>query len=162
MRAAVAVAGALWLAGCGLLGGKPAGPAPPPGPAAAPPAPPAPAAPTAAPPGGAPAPAVTAAPPADGRAAAAGALLRQADEQLLASQYRSALALYDEFLKAHPDDPATPRARATRSAVARLLAAQAEIERLRLEVGTRQREIERLKADLERLRRIDLRPAPPR
>ncbi len=101
-------------------------------------------------------------------------LLQRADEQMMAAQYRSALALYDEFLKAHLDDPATPRVRASRAVVERLLLSQGEIERLRREVDTRQAEIERyrrevdtrqaeigrLKADLERLRRIDLRQAP--
>jgi hypothetical protein len=92
------------------------------------------------------------------------ALLRRADDQVTAAQYKSALALYDEFLKANPNDPATPRARVSRTAAERLLASQAEIDRLRREVDTRQAEIDRLKGDLERLRRIDLRqtPAPPR
>lgn len=62
-------------------------------------------------------------------------LLERADEQLVAGQYRRALSLYDDFLKAHPRDPAAPRARATRNVL---------------------EEVERLKADLERLRSIDL------
>ncbi len=88
------------------------------------------------------------------------AALKRADDQMAAAQYRRALALYDEYLKANPNDPAAPRARATRALVERLLASQAEVERLRRDVDTRQAEIDRLKADLERLRRIDLRQAP--
>jgi predicted RNase H-like nuclease (RuvC/YqgF family) len=93
---------------------------------------------------------------------------------MAAAQYRSALALYDEFLKASPNDPEAARARATRTVVERLLASQTEVERLRREVSSRQVEVERLrretdsrqteidllKADLERLRRIDLRQSP--
>ena len=99
------------------------------------------------------------------------ALLARADDQLAAAQYRGALTLYEEFLKTYPDDPATPRARATRALVERLLASQTEIERLRRELDlrrsdlvARQAEIDQLRADLERLRRIDLPqgPAPPR
>jgi hypothetical protein len=89
----------------------------------------------------------------------------------MAAQYRGALVLYDEFLKTYPDDPAIPRARATRVLVERLLVIQTENERLRRELdvrqtdlAARQAEIDQLRADLERLRRIDLRqsPAPPR
>jgi hypothetical protein len=89
----------------------------------------------------------------------------------MAAQYRGALALYDEFLKTYPNDPATPRARAARALVERLLIVQTENERLRRELdvrqtdlAARQAEIDQLRADLERLRRIDLRqsPAPPR
>lgn len=69
-------------------------------------------------------------------------LLDRADEQMVTGEYRRALGLYDEFLKAYPTDPAAPRARATRNVLDRLLSSQAEIERL--------------KADLERLRSIDL------
>ncbi|MBI4011256.1 MAG: hypothetical protein HY359_03020 [Candidatus Rokubacteria bacterium] len=100
--------------------------------------------------------------------------LKRADDQMAAAQYRSALALYDEFLKASPNDPEAARARATRTVVERLLASQTEVERLRREVSSRQAEvdrlrrdadsrqaeIDRLKADLERLRRIDLRQSP--
>jgi hypothetical protein len=98
-------------------------------------------------------------------------LLARADDRLMAAQYRGALALYDEFLKTYPDDPATPRARAARAVVERLLIVQTENERLRRELDVRQSdltarqaEIDQLRADLERLRRIDLRqgPAPPR
>jgi hypothetical protein len=93
-------------------------------------------------------------------AASSARLLQRADDQMTAAQYRGAIALYDEFLKAYPTHSATPRARASRAVVDRLLLSQGEIERLRREVDTRQAEIDRLKADLERLRRIDLRQAP--
>ena len=92
-------------------------------------------------------------------------LLARADDRLMAAQYKSALALYDEFLRTHPNDPETPRARAARAVVERLLLAQTENERLRRELGARQSdlaarqgEIDQLRADLERLRRIDLAP----
>jgi hypothetical protein len=96
---------------------------------------------------------------AEARAVAA-ALLRRAEDHAVAAQYRNALTLYDEFLRQNPDDPAVPRARAARTVVERLVTAQTEIERLRRDADSRQAEIDRLKADLERLRRIDLRPAP--
>jgi hypothetical protein len=98
--------------------------------------------------------------PAPGSSVPAARLLQRADDQLATAQYRGAIALYDEFLKAYPADPAAPRARASRVVVDRLLLSQGEVERLRREVDTRQAEIDRLKADLERLRRIDLRQAP--
>jgi hypothetical protein len=98
-------------------------------------------------------------------------LLARADDRLMSAQYRGALVLYDEFLKAYPDDPAIPRVRAARAVIERLLIVQTENERLRRELdvrqadlAARQAEIDRLRADLERLRRIDLRqgPAPTR
>ncbi len=95
-------------------------------------------------------------------------LLARADDRLAAAEYRSAVALYDEFLQANPSDSATSRARATRAVVERLLLSQGEIERLRRELAAQQAEIDRLKAetsrlraDLERLRSIDLRQTPP-
>jgi hypothetical protein len=94
------------------------------------------------------------------RAAVAATLLRRAEDQATASQYRNALILYDEFLRQNPGDPAVPHAKAARTVVERLIVAQTEIERLRKDADSRQAEIDRLKADLERLRRIDLRPAP--
>jgi hypothetical protein len=97
--------------------------------------------------------------------------LAQAEGRMAAGEYRSALTLYDEFLKTHPDDSATARARATRAALDRLLAVQVENDRLRQELDRLlavqgendrlRRELERLRADLERLRNIDLRQAPP-
>jgi hypothetical protein len=97
---------------------------------------------------------------ADARAADAATLLKRAEDQATAAQYRNALILYDEFLRQNPGDPAVPHARAARTVVERLIVAQTEIERLRRDADSRQAEIDRLKADLERLRRIDLRPSP--
>jgi hypothetical protein len=95
-------------------------------------------------------------------------LLSRADGRLAAAEYRGAIALYDEFLRANPDAADTPRARATRAAVERLILAQAETERLRREVGVRDAEVDRLRAeverlrgDLQRLRTIDLRQLQP-
>lgn len=83
-------------------------------------------------------------------------LLARADEQVGAERYESALDLYNEFLQAHATDPAAPRARTARMILARLLASQAEIERLReaeaargRALGERQSEVERLKAEVE-------------
>jgi len=99
-------------------------------------------------------------------------LLGQADATLVAEDYRGALALYAGFVQAHPDDAQAARARATRTALERLLSSQAELDRLRRsdelprlrrDLSERQSELDRLKAemaklraDLERLRSIDL------
>ena len=98
---------------------------------------------------------------AEARGAEAVTLLHRAETQAAAAQYRGALSLYDEFLQQHPDDVAAPRVRAARTVVERLLVAQTEIERLRRDGDVRQAEIDRLKAALERLRRIDMRPSSP-
>ena len=96
--------------------------------------------------------------------------LAQADAKLAAGDYNGASAAYDEFLKASPQDPGAARARATHTALSRLVTSQTELERVRQAEGPRQRElsdrqneVERLKvevvklrADLERLRKIDL------
>jgi hypothetical protein len=99
-------------------------------------------------------------------------LLSQADAMMAAEDYGGALALYAEFVQAHPDDAQAARARATRTALDRLLLSQSELDhlrrgdelpRLRRELSDRQSEVDRLKAemaklraDLERLRNIDL------
>jgi hypothetical protein len=116
-------------------------------------------------------------------------LLARADRSLVAAEYRSAIALYDQFLQSRPEDPASPRAQATRTVVERLLVSQGETERLRREISTRgadvdrlraegdrlraegdrlraegdrlRAEVERLRADLQRLRNIDLRQLQP-
>ena len=105
---------------------------------------------------------------------------------MIAEDYRGASESYTVFLAVHPDDGAAPRVRATRAALGRLLAtqadvqrlqreatdAQAEIQRLKRDAATRdgeltrlrkdltaqQTELDRLKSDLERLKSIDLRP----
>ena len=99
-------------------------------------------------------------------------LLDQADAMLVAEDYGGALALYAGFVQAHPDDTQAARARATRTALERLLSSQAELDRLRRsdelprlrrDLSDRQSEVDRLKAemaklraDIERLRNIDL------
>ena len=99
-------------------------------------------------------------------------LLSQADALMAAEDYGGALALYAGFAQAHPDDTHAARARATRTALDRLLSSQAEVDRLRRsdelprlrrELSDRQSEVDRLKAemaklraDLGRLRNIDL------
>jgi TolA-binding protein len=116
----------------------------------------------------------------------ANSLLRQADAMLVAENYGGALALYAGFVQAHPDDTQAARARATRTALDRLLLSQSEldhlrrsdelpllkrdisnrrseVDRLKRDLSDRQSEVDRLKAemaklraDLERLRNIDL------
>jgi hypothetical protein len=102
--------------------------------------------------------------------------LDQADAKLAAADYSGAQALYAEFVNANPADPQAARARATQAALDRLLSAQTELERvkrsqevprLRRDLADRQVEVERLKAentklraDLERLRNIDLETLP--
>lgn len=123
--------------------------------------------------------------------------LRRADEEMAAAHYRDAVALYEEFVRANPQHPAAVRARAAQGALTALIetqgerdrlraevaAREADIARLRQELGTRttetagrtaevtrlrrdldarQAEVDRLKADLDRLRSIDLRREPSR
>jgi hypothetical protein len=90
----------------------------------------------------------------------AAGLLKRAEDELLAARYPSAIGLYDEFLRAHPNDPAASRARAVRTVLERLAAAQGEVDRLRREGQAREAEAERLRregttrlAEAERLRR---------
>lgn len=99
-------------------------------------------------------------------------LLGQADAMMMAEDYGGALALYAGFVQAHPDDTQAARARATRTALDRLLTSQAELDRLRRsdelprlrrdlsdrlsEVDRLKAEMAKLRADLERLRNIDL------
>ena len=103
-------------------------------------------------------------------------LLEQADAKMAAKDYGGAQVLYADFVNAHPGDPQAPRARATQTALDRLLGAETELDRarrsdeaprLRRALSERQTEVDRLKAevsklraDLERLRAIDLQ-APP-
>lgn len=106
-----------------------------------------------------------------------GTLLVKADRLVDQGEYARALDAYDELLVRYPDDNAAPRARSSRDAVARLIAAREEVERLRRELETARQalvgrdgdlqrarqelqrvtaESDRLRADLERLKRIDL------
>ena len=123
--------------------------------------------------------------------------LQRADQEMAAARYRDAVALYEEFVRANPQHPAAVRARAAQGALSALLetqgerdrlrtdltAREADVARLRQELGTRttesagrtaevtrlrrdldarQAEVDRLKADLDRLRSIDLRREPSR
>lgn len=66
-------------------------------------------------------------------------MLAKADRLVDQGEYARALEAYDELLVRYPDDAAAPRARSTRDAVARLVAARDEVERLRRELaGARQ------------------------
>ena len=99
-------------------------------------------------------------------------LLTQADAKLVARDYEGAISSYSEFVTAMAEHPQAARARATQAALERLVAAQAAIARgqqtgdaARRELTERQAETDRLKgevaklrADLERLRSIDLQP----
>ena len=103
-------------------------------------------------------------------------LLDQADARMTAEDYSGALVLYAQFVQADPDNAQAARARATRTALDRLLASQTELDRvkqddelprLRRELLERHSEADRLKAeiaklraDLERLRNIDLQNLP--
>ena len=98
-------------------------------------------------------------------------LLNQADTKLAAEDYNGALALYTEMVDGYPNDAQAARARATRAALERLRSVQTELgraqseelPRVRRELSDRQSEVNQLKAemaklraDLERLRNIDL------
>ena len=103
-------------------------------------------------------------------------LLDEADAKLSAEDYKGASASYGEFVKADPGNAQVTRARATQTALDRLLDSQTELDRvkrnderprLRRELAERQSEVDRLKAesaklraDLERLRNIDLQTLP--
>ena len=100
-------------------------------------------------------------------------LLNQADARLAAEDYKGAISSYSAFVTATAEHPQADRARATQKALERLIAAQAAIVRAqqtgdaaRRELTERQAETDRLKgevaklrADLERLRNIDLQPS---
>lgn len=103
----------------------------------------------------------------------AGALLERADGLAAERRYADALAAYDDWLAKYPADGAAPRARMSRETVAALVAARDEIARLRRQVDDLGRlrreltaregelvrlrqEIDRVQADLENLKRLDL------
>ncbi len=83
-------------------------------------------------------------------------LLAKADRLAAAGQYVDALDAYDELLAKYPDDSSVPRARARRDTVARLLAVQAELARVRETLVKRDAELARVRADLEHLKQIDM------
>lgn len=112
-------------------------------------------------------------------------LLDAGDRLVERGEYERALASYDELLRSYPDSGAARLARPSRDAVQSVVAARAEMARLRAEIaaqeaelqrlkqglalresemarmrqelGARQAEAERLRADLERLKQIDMR-----
>lgn len=102
--------------------------------------------------------------------------LDRAEAKMAAADYSGAQALYAEFVNANPGNPQAARARAIQAALDRLLSSQTELDRLnrseevprlRREIAERQGEVEHLKAenaklraDLERLRSIDLQTLP--
>jgi hypothetical protein len=98
-------------------------------------------------------------------------LLDRADRLVGDGDYRAAVGAYDEILTRYPQDRIARRAQVRRDTVAGLLAARADVARLReelvareVEVGRLRQEVqrllaesERLRADIEELKRIDLR-----
>ncbi|MGH7324068.1 MAG: tetratricopeptide repeat protein [Candidatus Rokuibacteriota bacterium] len=91
-------------------------------------------------------------------------LLDRADRMVERGDYAGALQTYDELLARYPSDRLATRAQTSRQTVTNLLAARADVARLRHELTARDAELSRLKQDLERLRedlenmkKIDLR-----
>jgi predicted RNase H-like nuclease (RuvC/YqgF family) len=91
-------------------------------------------------------------------------LLDEADAKMSAEDYKGASASYGEFVKADPGNAQAARARATQTALDRLLDSQTELDRvkrneelsrLRREQAERQSEVDRVKRneELPRLRR---------
>ena len=97
-------------------------------------------------------------------------LLTDADSKLMAEDYKGAITSYTAFVTAQPEDPQAARARATQKALEKLLAAQAAMSRTQQGTDSARRELSekiaeserlrgevaKLRADLERLRSIDL------
>ena len=79
------------------------------------------------------------------------ALLERADHLTGRGHYAAAVRAYDEFLAAHPDDPAAVRALASRDTAAGILVARDEIARLRVKLESRDGEAGRLRQELTRL-----------
>lgn len=109
-------------------------------------------------------------PPAAPPAPAVNQALADADAKLASEDYRGAITSYTSFVAAHPEHPEVQRARATQKALEKLVAAQVALSRTqqgsdaaRKELADKIAESERLRgevvklrADLERLRSIDL------
>lgn len=108
----------------------------------------------------------------------AATLLDHADHLVKQGDYASAVKVYDDLLTRYPDNRLADRALASRQTVASLLAARADVARLRQEVSARDAELSRLKQevtardaevsrlkqdleklrqDLENMKKIDLR-----
>ena len=84
-------------------------------------------------------------------------LVTRGDDQLVAGNYRGALASYDQFLRSNPQDAVSDRVRATRALLARYLQAEEEAARARPELTDLRAEVTRLRAALEKLKAIDVR-----
>jgi cell division protein FtsB len=97
-------------------------------------------------------------------------LLARADRLVEQGSYEAAVAAYDEFLATHADDGAMPRARMSRGAAAAVVAARAELAKLKQdsakltqeiaklneELVKREADLTKMREDLERLKQIDL------
>jgi succinate dehydrogenase/fumarate reductase flavoprotein subunit len=98
------------------------------------------------------------------------AVLDRADRLAREGAWEAAAGAYGEYLARHPTGEAAPRAAASRDTLTALLAARAELGRLREEIARLRddlsrrdsdlvrvrQEADRLRADLERLKQIDL------
>jgi len=96
------------------------------------------------------------------------ATLARADDELIAGNYRAAIAVYDHFLELAPDDKAASRAQAIRASIDRLLSTQTaarrlehdaahledEIEQLRGQLTASRKEAARLRADIDQLKQL--------
>jgi hypothetical protein len=99
------------------------------------------------------------------------ALVARGDRLAQQGDYAGAVQAYDEVIAKYPDDGVAPRVRVSREAMAGLLAARADVVKLRETLAAREGELarvrqdlqkvtaeaERLRADLEQLKQIDLR-----
>jgi hypothetical protein len=90
-------------------------------------------------------------------------LLARADRFVEQGSYEAAVAAYDEFLATHADDGAAPRVRMSRGAAAAVVAARAELAKLKQEIAKlneelvkREADLTKVREDLERLKQIDL------
>jgi hypothetical protein len=86
-------------------------------------------------------------------------LLERADQQLASGDYRGAIGLYDEFLRAASHDREARRVVATRTALAHLLRLEAVVQDLRQqsqqrdqELGAAQNELAALRGEIQRAR----------
>lgn len=79
-------------------------------------------------------------------------LLEHADRLVEQGDYADAVKVYDEVLAKYPGDRLASRALASRQALVSLLAARADVVRLRQELSVRDAELARLRHDLEKLR----------
>ena len=78
--------------------------------------------------------------------------LARADDLAASGDYVAAVAAYDDYLARHAAAREAPRARASRDTLAAVLAARAEVARLREELAQLQTALAGREADLARLR----------